>query len=471
MKNVDFYGSNDVKGFNGKSLNPLYSRTFRLLVISASFFSIHFLLFVFSFTACTNQETIPAMFKNPAVEVITVYSINDTDAEVTVSFSEVYQIIPEVGVVWSDKANPTITDNSQLQKSLKQEVDVTFSMPNLQPNKTYFIRGYFKLNEKITYSQEIQFVPNYSELWIKIDSPTLGPNEYISPEDVITGNYDNNFQCYKVNRLTNNSVLQTYFRYNGGWNPSAFTTRPNPAPRAMLYNPIYVQFESANKILSLYGGGYQQLPQNRGLLYKRAMYILESDGVWEPYPGAEARTSVFGIGNVPYILENVANGNVWVFDFSVLKWKAIAKVPTTKPARLIAFDYGERAFVLVEPTDPTDLSQAFYEYIPAEKRWERKADFVGEARRFSSGMVINGKVFFGLGLSVKDKRPLRDIWEYKVGANSWTKKTNYPGAGTLNNFVVNNYLGYIGFGQQYKLSSVGGEDYKQVNDLWQFLPY
>jgi hypothetical protein len=37
--------------------------------------------------------------------------------------------------------------------------------------------------------------------------------------------------------------------------------------------------------------------------------------------------------------------------------------------------------------------------------------------------------------------------------------------------VVNDYVGYVGFGQQYKLSSVGGDDYKQANDLWQFTPY
>ncbi len=439
-------------------------------VLNLSFFTIRYLFLIFVAVACSNQETVPAVFKNPNVEVVSVYSISETDGEATVSFSEIYQSIPEVGVVWAERSNPTIVDQSQLQQSLKKDTEYTFSLPNLKRNKTYYVRGYFKINNEIKYSEEVQFVPNYSDVWTKVPSPLLGPNEYISPDDVIATDYGNNFKCYKVNRLSNNSELQTYFRNNGGWNSNPFTTRPNPLPRAMLYNPIYIQFESANKMLSLYGGGYQLLPQNRGQIFKRAMYIFESDGTWEPYTGAEARTSVFGIGKFPYVLENLANGNVWTFDFRVLKWVSVAKVPTTKPARLITFDVGERAFLLIEPESPTDLKHEFYEYIAAENRWKRHADFVGEPRRNSSGITIGDKIFFGLGLSVKNAKPLRDIWQYQIDTNTWTKKTDYPGIGTVNNFVVNDYIGYVGFGQQYKLSSIGGDDFKQANDLWQFTP-
>jgi hypothetical protein len=430
-------------------------------------------LFIALLTACTNQQTIPAVFKNPVVEIVSTYSVSETGGEVILSFSEVYQSIPEVGVVWADKANPTIVDKSQSEKLLKEDSEYTFSMPDLQKNKTYYIRGYYKLDDKIVYSKEIVFVQNYSDFWTKIPSPQLNANEYVSPDDIVAKDYGNNFRCYKVNRLTNNSVLMGYYKYDNGWNPIYIGNQldPNPAPRAMLYNPIYVQFESATKLLSLYGGGYQRLPQNRGQVYKRAMYILESEGAWEPYAGADARTSTFGIGKSPYILENLPNGKVWTIDFKTLKWVTLGQVPTTKPARLITFDIGERAFVLIEPESPTDLSHEFYEYIAPENRWKRLADFAGEPRRSSSGITIGDKVYFGLGLSIKDLRPLRDIWQYNIGTNTWTKKTDYPGVGTVNNFVVNDYVGYVGFGQQYKLSSVGGDDYKQANDLWQFTPY
>jgi hypothetical protein len=426
-------------------------------------------LFIIS---CSNQETVPAVFKSPTVEVVSAYSVSETNGEVTVSFSEVYQTIPEVGIVWADKVNPTITDKSQTQELLKEDTEYTFSMPDLQKNKTYYIRGYYKLNNEITYSKEIAFVQNYSDLWTKVTSPRLGPNEYVSPDDVMATDYGNNFRCYKVNRLTNNSVLLAYYKHDGGWNPTYIGNQldPKPLPRQMLYNPIYVQLESASKILTLYGAGYNQLPQNRGQVYKRAMYVLESDGVYEPYPGADARTSAFGIGQSPYVLENIPNGKVWTLDYSTLKWVAIGKTPNTKPARLITFDIGQRAFLLIEPEDPAEASHEFYEYIVAANRWKRLANFVGEPRRNGSGITIGDKIYFGLGMSVTNVRPLRDIWEYNISQNSWTKKTDYPGNGTVNNFVVNDYIGYVGFGQQYKSSSVGGNDYKQANDLWQFSP-
>ncbi len=480
MKNLKFYDKAIKAQINNLLLIcshifrfSFFTTRFSLLVFRFSLFTTRFSLLVVIFTACTNQETIPAVFKNPSIEAVSAYSISETDGEVIVSFSEVYQSIPEIGVVWADKPSPTTADNVQSQLRLTEDTEYTFSISNLQKNKVHYIRGYFKFDNKITYSNEIEFTPNFSSLWTKIPSPPLGSNEYVSPDDVIAADYGNSFKCYKVNRLTNNSTLLAYYRYDNGWNPTFFRNQldPNPAPRAMLFNPIYVQFQSAVQVLSLYGGGYQKLPQNRGQIYKRAVYILESDGAWEPYPGAEARTSAFGIGKSPYIIENLPNGKIWTIDFKNVKWIVVGQVPITKPAKLITFDVGERVFVLVEPENPADLLHEFYEYIVAENRWKRLANFDGEPRRSGSGITVGDKIFFGIGQSAKDYRPLRDIWQYEIGTNKWTKKTNYPGVGTLNNFIVNDYVSYVGFGQQYKKSSVGGDDYKQANDLWQFTPY
>ncbi len=434
-------------------------------------------IFLFSITvSCTKEDTTTPVFKSPLVEVVSVYSTDGQTGEANVTFSEVFQTVPEMGVVWSEKPTPTLNDSRLSQQDVKTDQNFSFVLSNLQKGKTYYVRGYYTLNGETTYSTEIQFTQNFDGRWLKLPSPELGTNEYISPEDVYnTGGYGGNIiiNCYKVNRQTQNSVLQSYFRGFNAWNPTYYGNRnaPPPAPRPMIYNRIYTQFQGGANLLSLYGAGYQEISQNKGKFYNKIINILESNGNWESYPGADARLSTFGIGNYPYVLENLANGKLWRFDYSVLKWNDWGTVPVKKAARFIALDAGERAFVLVEPESANDPAKELYEYLPNEKRWERKADFPGGDRRSSIGFAISNRVFFGLGQSTRDLSTLRDIWEYDVANNVWKKTADYPGGGTVNNFAIGNTgSGFIGFGKQHRRTSVGGDDYLQTNDFWLFSP-
>ena len=387
-----------------------------------------------------------------------------------------FQNIAEAGVVWSDKPNPTINDNRISQVNITSDQDFTFLLPNLQRGKIYYLRGFYKLNNEVVYSTETSYTQNFNGVWTKLPSPELDQNEYISPDDVVNvSGFGGNVIvfCYKVNRLTQNSIQQGYYKASQGWNIVSYGNRdrPTPLPRRMIYNRIYTEFKSNENTLSWYGAGYEELPQNRGKIYSKLMYILESSGVWEPYPGADARVSSFGIGKYPYVIENLPNGKLWRFDASTLKWNDWGKSPTTKAAKLIAFDAGERAFVLVEPESGAEAVRELYEYLPNENRWERKADFIGADRRNAVSFVVSKRVFFGLGQSTRNLSALRDIWEYDVNKNEWKKATDYPGGGTVNNFAIGNTgTGLIGFGQQHRRTSVGGDDYRQTNDFWAFKP-
>jgi hypothetical protein len=444
-----------------------------VFIVTKNIALVHLLFFIFS---CTKEETTTPIFKSPVVDIVSVYSTDNQMGEANIDISEVFQTVTEVGVVWSEKPNPTTGDNRVAQDNVKSDQDFTFVLPNLQKGKTYYLRGFYRLKDETVYSAETQFVQNYDGSWRKLPSPELTSNEYISPDDVINvSGFGGNviMYCYKVNRLTQNSVQQGYYKAYGDWNVNFFGNR-QPAPtrlRPMIYNPIYTEFQGGASLLTWYGAGYQEMPQNRGRAYNKDMYILESNGVWEPYPGADAKVSTFGIGSFPYILENLPNGKLWRFDYSRLKWDDWGKVPTTKAAKLIAFDAGEKAFVLVEPENPNDPTRELYEYLPNEKRWNRKADFVGEDRRNATAFVVSNRVFFGLGQATKDLRGLRDVWEYSISKNTWQKATDYPGGGTVNNLAIGNTgTGLIGFGQQHRRTSVGGDDYRQTNDFWAFKP-
>jgi hypothetical protein len=432
-------------------------------------------MLVWAITACTNVETVN-FYKNPNIELVSAYSISENTAEVNVDFTEVFQPIKEAGIVWSEKPSATKSDQSDIIVGLEEDSQMRFTIANLQKGKTYYVRAYYiDNNSKEFYSNEIAFTQNFSGMWTRLESPELEVDDYVYPYDLGNLNgIENTITCYKVNRATNNSVLQVYFRDFAQWNPNYWNNRipKNQPPRNMIFNPIRAGFQSnGNFSYTIYGGGHQELPRNKGNLYQKAIYLLESNGSWEPYPGANAATTSFGIGAYPYVLENLPNGKVWQFDYSVLKWYEWGRVPTTKPARLLGFDIGERAFVMVEPEDPQQAMQELYEYIPNQKNWLRKTDFPAENRRSVVWFSIGARLFVGCGQAIKDGRPLRDIWEYSVANNSWRKVADYPGSGGVNMLGIGfNTTANIGFGQNAKLSSTGANDYRQANDFWLFRP-
>ncbi len=433
--------------------------------------TIQALLFLLFIISCTN-ETVKPVFKKPVLEVISVYGINNTISEANINLTEVFQTVSELGVVWSEKQNPTVTDNLLFDKDVKYERDSRFEMPNLQKGKTYFLKAFYKLNNEIVYSPEVQFTQNFDGVWQRLASPTgISPEEYISPDGVGLSNGPLLYVfCEKVNRLTDKQVGQVYFE--GEWNPNFGQPRQLPVYRQKKYNQFVASFPTGNDILTLVGGGYQQLPRNAGRIYFKSMCLYPNAGCgWRDYPGADVPTSSFGIGPYPYVLENTPNGQLWKFDLGIVQWVKLSQFPTAQPARLIALDAGERAFILVEPENINSPAKELYEYLPDENRWERKMDFAGEDRRKSVAFVINNRLFFGLGQATKDSRGLRDIWEYVVAKNTWQKVANYPGGGTIDNLATgNNQMAVIGFGQRYNLTSIGGEDYWQTNDFWAFKP-
>ncbi len=431
-----------------------------------------FVLALFA-ASCTNDKAVKPIFKKPVIEIISVYSINTGTGEADISLSEVFQTVAELGVVWSEKNNPTINDNKLFDKDVKYERESRFEMPNLQKGKTYFVRGFYQLNNEIVYSTEVQFVQNFDRVWQRVASPNdIGPEEYITPDGATFANGPQLYIfCQKINRRTDKATSQFY--YEREWNPTFGQQRPLPVYRQMIYNQFSTSFPSGNIILTLVGGGYQQLPRNAGRIYFKSicLYPQPLGCGWRDYPGADARVSAFSIGSYGYVLENLPNGKLWKFDFGIIQWVEMAKFPTAQPANLLALDAGERAFVLVEPERTDSPAKELYEYLPNENRWERKAEFAGLDRRKAVAFTIGERVFFGLGQSTTNSRELRDIWEYVVSKNIWQKVTDYPGGGTIDNVATgNNQMAAIGFGQRYSQTSVGGDDYKQTNDFWLFKP-
>ena len=417
-------------------------------------------------SGCTN-EAAQEIFKKPSVEIISAYAVSETIAEASVDVSDVVQEIGTIGVVWGEKPNPTTADRQLTANKITTSQLVNFVLPNLQSGKTYFLRAFYVVDGETVYGSELSFLQTISGEWRRLSSPPLNADEYIYPGNTIYTLTSQSMRCFKVNKITGLCVPQEYYREFGQWNPGFFGPPPAPPkPQPLLYSPILCGFDG----LTLYGGGYSYITRDR-VVYQRAMFILESNGRWEPYPGAEAATSSFGIGKFPYVLENLPNGKMWRFNFSNLSWTDLGRCPFNKPARYVSLDIGERGFMLVEPQNWQEPVRELYEYLPVENKWVRRADFPGENRRRSTSFSIGNRAFFGMGQSATDYRGLRDLWEYDAKADSWKKTTDYPGSGTVNTMAVGyNTTANIGFGQQARRTSVNAEDYRTSTDFWQFRP-
>ena len=93
--------------------------------------------------------------------------------------------------------------------------------------------------------------------------------------------------------------------------------------------------------------------------------------------------------------------------------------------------------------------------------WTRKANFPGTTRLEPITLVLNNKLYMGLG-QAQNGQYLNDIWEYDPSTNIWSQKGNFPGSGRRGavSFVADE-KGYAGLG-------VGSTP--NLKDLWSYNP-
>ena len=425
----------------------------------------------FLFLACQNQEEL-TIFKKPSIETVSAFSTSDATSEIIFQTVDVFSTLAELGVVWSDKTSPTVSDN--LKKVVNIDVDgiTSFKLENLQKGKTYYVRAFYKLNNDIVYGNELSWSQTTTGSWQRLSSPELKPEEYMYHDDAQLGYNGNYMFTYKVNSFSNAAVSQFYDAEVDRWNPK-YNGLGSEEPKSfpLLFNPIRATYkDNSNVTLTLYGGGHYILPRgNRE--YQSSMYILESNGNWEPYPGASVPNTSFGINKLVYVIENLPKGKLWVFDYGDLSWKVIGTFPYANSAHYVGFDMGERFFALVEPAENDLPTREFYEYIVKENKWKRLADFTGPNRRNGTPIIVNNRLFYGLGKDPNVGLGFRDIWEYNINQNTWQRASDYPGAGTVDLLArESNNRALVGFGRRVNQSSVGGETYRSAVDFWQFMP-
>jgi N-acetylneuraminic acid mutarotase len=162
----------------------------------------------------------------------------------------------------------------------------------------------------------------------------------------------------------------------------------------------------------------------------------------------EARTAsvVFKIGDKAYVgtggLHSFYN-DFWEYSPDTDQWVKKADFPGGLVYYASSFSIGEKGYVGTGIRNGTLLKE-FWEYDPLLDKWSRKADFGGQPVDVAVGFAIGDMGYIGTG-----NLPLgrsRDFWQYNPANDVWTKKTDFPSDRMISTGFVLNGKGYIGLG-------------------------
>jgi hypothetical protein len=431
-----------------------------------------FLLGSFFLSISCKEEEAVVELTPPIIETVAVYSVSNADAEANVDMSNVNTEITEVGVVWSDKANPTLADKSRSGGSIKEDQSVIVRLDGLTIGRTYYVRSYYVLNKETVYGKELTLVHNFTDEWSKAPSPVLLKNEYIGSENAFLDYLYGGIKVDKINRTFNYTTDKYFFPNFYQWDPR-FIQFPILTSQTR-FNQINASFSiSQTQAATMTGAGHYRTARGEKF-YLKDIIIRGVDGYkWQPeYPGADANTSSVGIGSTVYILENIPEGKLWRFTYEINKWQEMKPFPYKKQAKTLMRRSNGRAYCMIEPEEWQSSSPLeFYEYNPANDQWTKKANFPAENRRRGVLFNISQRIFYGTGQSVQTLVGLRDIWEYKPATDTWKKVGDYPGGGTINLLAVNYFQNaFIGCGQQVIPNAAMAENIKDMADVWFFVP-
>jgi gliding motility-associated-like protein len=242
----------------------------------------------------------------------------------------------------------------------------------------------------------------------------------------------------------------------------SWVAKDTPPTGVYLYDPVSFVVGTKGYALDAYNGFWEYDPANTNWVQKA------------PYPGYlgwGGGKAAFAIGSKGYVGLGFGPGDQWLKEFweydpATNVWTRKADFGGNGREAAVGFSIGSLGYVGVgfsggrNSVPAISAYQDFWEYNPATNSWTRKADFAGNGSIFKAGFATNTKGYVGLGQSSNE------FWEYNPGSNTWVRKADYPGGvggyeGT--NALVINDKGYLGLGS-------GGNpnffEYNPANNAW-----
>lgn len=162
--------------------------------------------------------------------------------------------------------------------------------------------------------------------------------------------------------------------------------------------------------------------------------------------------------------------DTWTYDPSNNSWAKKDSFPFERFSTSM-FSIDSNVFV-VGGGNPSHVPQNdMWSYNPNGSGWTQKASFTGTARYGGTAHVVNGKAYYGFGITPTGNVFQNDWWEYNPVTNTWVQKSSsgpfFEGRFNIGGFVIRNKIYLVG-GLTSGSSSTQCYEYDPATDIWTF---
>lgn len=187
------------------------------------------------------------------------------------------------------------------------------------------------------------------------------------------------------------------------------------------------------------------------------------------YPGGKRSNAVaFVINNIGYVGTGwddmrIRKKDFWSYDPVNDLWTRKSDFPGPERIDAVGFGIGNKGYAGTGDAIVGSIRvklKDWWEYDALSDQWTQKTDFPGLANQYTSGFVIQDKIYMGLGLSVSGSIG-KEWWEYDPSTDQWKRKADFPGSAYNNTFTNCSFV--IG-NKGYVLR------YAEKAEFWQYDP-
>jgi hypothetical protein len=368
----------------------------------------------------------------------------------------------EFGIVWAEKPSPTVKDNFQYAgNNSTNDGPFTQQIRNVKTGIRYYIRGYIKIGENYIYSPDYIYEPFLPLGWDRVDDIPRDGN--INVEFAVAKSGD---KAVFYTKELGAEILQPYgyFPYNNFWAKDRNT-------QDVVYDKFNFDLQyAADKMAYIYGGGYVRNPY--AAQEKKYVRTVDTEiGQLVDFPGELGPTVGFGASNRGFVIEAKKNPSMYAYDYESFDWQKMKDPPFTSFYKLKAARTKTGALILLESNPLEKQGIKVYAYTPKSDSWEQLPNFPADDRNEGTAFEINGRTFYGLGISKTTGAGIKDIWEFQAATKTWKKYGEYPGAGNISlaKVKINNFLCF-GLGYGASPTQIGTYRQFQAYDMWIFKP-
>ncbi len=433
----------------------------RLIIISILFFY-----------SCVEKE--PIIKENlPEINLSTAYPLSNTVIDITGNLltDELKEEV-EYGIVWSEKKNPTISDQKRIINKINRGTRFVAKITELKTGSKIYIKAFVQNKaSEISYSNEFEVIVESPKNWRRLGDLNLEEGQFTGVATKL-----DDYQLTFL-RLNQNNEWEQYKHYNGLWYDPNFTWQkekysyPQFSPRQEpLFFTLNLNQDYTNPTAFL-GGGYTVSTKgvNTKNYLKDMYWVYPVQNYLQPLPFENGPIAHFSLNRNEYFLEENNTNKFWSY-FSIeefLPQKPFPNIGTNYD--FIGAATKTKGYIIAQNKNEKEIQ--LFEYDDITNNWTKKADFPGIGRLEGTLFPFKNKIYYGLGRTTNPVKGFSDIWEYVPTTNTWNYFGNYPGGGNIK--VVSADLGSYAVlfcGYQVRESNAGTEKYFNINDTWMFMP-